>query len=718
MAILYAPTIETPLKAIYANDDNIVVFNVPIVNNKVISTTEYDKFSLLIKNASTGSVINKSPIFSKNNIEATFEFDGDLLVLGQYYKIQIAYATNGGQIGYYSGNAVVKYTGKPNITAEAQNNILSFVYDNADASEKIYEYSISIYNNNNKLLHSTGDLLHNRDNGNIDMMVLPTDLSDNVLYTVRYHYKTINLLEDDFDYYCYGSVKATSPVFQSGKAKLVATLDKENGRVKIGVENNGASLAEISGNYIIKRLTIDPQEVSLNYDERPDWDIIGSFATTSDMGLSDFTIENGKTYIYGIQQYNQYGVYSQMAYSQPIVADFEYMFLYDGERQLRIAFNPKISSFKNTILESKVETIGSQFPYIFRNGTVKYKEFPVEGLLSKLEDEEHLFFYNPYPRNESRMITPHAFGAPQQPNEVMIEKDFKLSALEWLSNGRPKLFRSPTEGNYIVRLLNTSLSPMDQLGRMLHTFQATAYEVDGYSNENLIKHKIIRIDDKDFVNEYTNEYYEHALLDEMILKNIGGDNLSIFITGAVPLPFESGPDTSNSTAIKLYNSKGESQIIYIGLSGQYILHPGQADVVRFEVLSNPAHRGTIEYTYSLRRPIPFAQITKVDKDKYSSVNMFEGDVISQIAYQSIVDKYSIELRDAYVLQIFRKYNRATDADYTFEIETLSDARPATIDMSTVSVYEVKDLHNLITLKLGDGLFAVLMYKRVHQWGGQ
>jgi len=57
--------------------------------------------------------------------------------------------------------------------------------------------------------------------------------------------------------------------------------------------------------------------------------------------------------------------------------------------------------------------------------------------------------------------------------------------LEWLNNGEPKLFRSPGEGNYIVRLMNVSLSPEDTLGRMLHNFSCTAYEIDDYTYNNL-----------------------------------------------------------------------------------------------------------------------------------------------------------------------------------------------------------------------------------------
>ena len=40
------------------------------------------------------------------------------------------------------------------------------------------------------------------------------------------------------------------------------------------------------------------------------------------------------------------------------MADFEDIFLCDNEKQIKIRFNPKISSFKTTRLESKIDTIG------------------------------------------------------------------------------------------------------------------------------------------------------------------------------------------------------------------------------------------------------------------------------------------------------------------------------------------------------------------------
>jgi hypothetical protein len=86
--------------------------------------------------------------------------------------------------------------------------------------------------------------------------------------------------------------------------------------------------------------------------------------------------------------------------------------------------------------------------------------------------------------NETR---PFAEGATNLSHEnYQNEREFKLEVLEWLTNGKPKLFRSPSEGNYVVRLMNTSFSPNDTLGRMLHTFSTTAYEIARNDFKSLI----------------------------------------------------------------------------------------------------------------------------------------------------------------------------------------------------------------------------------------
>jgi hypothetical protein len=94
----------------------------------------------------------------------------------------------------------------------------------------------------------------------------------------------------------------------------------------------------------------------------------------------------------------------------------------------------------------------------------------------------------------------------------MSERYFKLAVLAWLTNGEVKLFRSPGEGNYLVRLLNTSLTPNDTLGRMLHTFNTTAYEIADLTYENLLYYKLIDVENPNLsiLQFSTTEFTPHS----------------------------------------------------------------------------------------------------------------------------------------------------------------------------------------------------------------
>lgn len=185
----------------------------------------------------------------------------------------------------------------------------------------------------------------------------------------------------------------------------------------------------------------------------------------------------------------------------PVLANFEHAFLFDGKRQLKIAFNPKISSFKNTILESKVDTLGNKYPFFFRNGKISYKEFSISGLISYLMDKDDKFFTNinnvtlrqTNSIGEEFIIDDCVGDTQLTSTNFYKERNFKLEVLNWLNNGQPKIFRSPAEGNYIIRLMNVSLTPNDTLGRMLHSFQATAYEIADYDFKHLREYGFVDI---------------------------------------------------------------------------------------------------------------------------------------------------------------------------------------------------------------------------------
>ena len=155
---------------------------------------------------------------------------------------------------------------------------------------------------------------------------------------------------------------------------------------------------------------------------------------------------------------------------------------------LRLRFNPQVSSFKNTIQEEKIDTIGSKYPFFVRNGTIGYKEIPLGGLITYHMDDLHMFFDNTtkasyFPEELTRPAAEveHTFKEITPAVDFYLERQFKQRVERWLNNGKPKVLRTAAEGNFIVRLMNISFSPMEQLSRKLHSFTATAYECADYT---------------------------------------------------------------------------------------------------------------------------------------------------------------------------------------------------------------------------------------------
>lgn len=246
----------------------------------------------------------------------------------------------------------------------------------------------------------------------------------------------------------------------------------------------------------------------------------------------DYTIEAKEKYIYKLQFINILGaIENEYAYNnnQPCSVDFEYSYLVGDNVQLKLKFNNNLNNFKYNILQTKQETLGSQYPIIMRNGQAYYAEFPVSGLISLAMDDANNFFElrddGYYFQNE--MVIPHNYyskicnsndsvGLNKIYSEKMvntyntnltadntyIERKFREKVEEFLNNGKPKLFKSPTEGNKIVGLINVSFTPEQKLNRYLYSFNSTAYEVAECNYKNFLQYNIIDINENQELDFY------------------------------------------------------------------------------------------------------------------------------------------------------------------------------------------------------------------------
>ena len=276
---------------------------------------------------------------------------------------------------------------------------------------------------------------------------------------------------------------------QSYNLLLTGYIRPEDGNIDIQIRRS-TNQTPVSGNIVIRR--------SSSKENFTIWEDIHTENILNvqevDITWSDFTVESGVWYSYCAQVVLPDGTRGKITeIAKPVMIVLDDIFLTTAERQLKIKFNPSLSSIKRNINETRTDTIGSKFPFIRRNGDMNYVSFPIGGLISSEMDENKKFtsknelygdnknFYQEY--NEQYEINMHS--------DVVYERAFREVVMDFLYSGEVMLFRSPTEGNYLIRIMDLSFSPETTLGRRLWSFSGTAYEIDSCSIDNYDTYKII-----------------------------------------------------------------------------------------------------------------------------------------------------------------------------------------------------------------------------------
>ena len=193
---------------------------------------------------------------------------------------------------------------------------------------------------------------------------------------------------------------------------------------------------------------------------------------------------------------------------------FDDIFLTTGDKQLKIMFNPSLSEFKYNVTESQQITIGAKYPYINRNSANYFRSFPIGGLISSLSDMTN--WYDPHfqfgefknNKNEMGLFTTktevydsskqlynnyNEINNITQYNDYIYEREFRQKVYDFLYKHDVKLFRSTTEGNILIKLMNIDFQPIESLGRRLYSFTANAVEVDEATIKNYDKYNIQKI---------------------------------------------------------------------------------------------------------------------------------------------------------------------------------------------------------------------------------
>jgi hypothetical protein len=387
MAVIYAPFIADTIPAFTTNQ--VVI---PFEKNYIVADGDIKGFGLKIKphgaesgsekiievgqNAANAALKSGKVIFPLTSFSAT---------VGEYYDFQLRYLDNQTDTPY-SSVAIGKCIGNPEVQINTGSLVVNknkVVYTGkykSDAevnTEAVYKYRFNLRPANSiKPLQDSGWLLHNseRDTIEIDNTRVSNDLFEitHILdkgseYVLEYEVETIN------GYYTSttGKIKGIPENNTILTGDIKAEINYEEGYVTINCENIKVNSNPIVA-YRIHRESSGIVETVASYNTKP-------------TSWIDKTVEHGKIYKYYVSVlYYDNNELAVGTGATPAVVEpyFEHLFLADADKQLKIKFNPKVSSFKTNIIEAKQDTIGGKYPVFFKNGAVGYKEIPICGLLS------------------------------------------------------------------------------------------------------------------------------------------------------------------------------------------------------------------------------------------------------------------------------------------------------------------------------------------------
>ena len=342
-----------------------------------------------------------------------------------------------------------------------------------------------------------------------------------------YNYHTFNkVLDPDTTYQVLFEVSTSSGYTQSQLYDFAVVLEDRDITYSIELNENyyGMSSEEISLTKTMVRLVVKDAAYS-DENLKPNTYLIrrasskDNFETWIDLAelrcaigtselyatYNDIMVESGITYKYTVQPRMLNNSRLVVSDSIEVTPVYEHTWLLgQNNTYLSIGFNLNLSNFKTVIKEAKIETIGSQYPFFVRNGDIKYREFSLSGLICQNMDATNSLRIGEY---ENRHIQ---------------ERMFRDSLHELLLDGRPKLFKSETEGLILVYLSNVSLTPNNVLGRMLYDFSMTATEIGRVDVDNLSEAEIIQFlqPGRDIrmpaIVGYVNEYREMVAVDQAI----------------------------------------------------------------------------------------------------------------------------------------------------------------------------------------------------------
>ena len=378
------------------------------------------------------------------------------------------------------------------VTLPAEEPNESIRYGKND-NEYLSTYQIRLKSGNTAIFDS-GILTTDINNPNSFVFTIPYQFSGDETDTLEVEYTTNDLYTETLIYGIKASYNSDGWNHQDDIAESLG-IDTVIGKVNITFEPKGESYPTDNKPRLMVRRASDKDNFTR-------WDTIWTKAVphgNAAIPYDDFTIESGVLYKYEInyirEEENEQHQIVDQTYTiteGPILSVFDNAFLTGEGTQLCVKFNPNLSNYRRNISDNVVTTIGSKYPYITRNGDMDYRSFTLSGTIAYEMDVEHQFssrtsIYGNWINVYGSYFVNRFFN---QQNDRVTQRKFRELVMNYLYDDKPKLFRSTPEGNILVRITDVSLTPNQQLSRMIYDFSCTVTEIGEANVENCKLYKI------------------------------------------------------------------------------------------------------------------------------------------------------------------------------------------------------------------------------------
>lgn len=402
-----------------------------------------------------------------------------------------------------------------------------------ESKEEFKTIRLSLYDSNEELLKDSGYIYNTNQNVGYFDYDFRIDFERFEQYTLQIHYETDNGYTGEkkfnfkiLDFKVKTPDKESVHTIESAGSEVDmsgTSFEDEEEEGRIGLKLYATdSTPRFENICIVRSSELD------NYKYWEDIKIItlkNQSVNDLDM-IYDYTVESGINYRYGIQCIDRKGRRSAIV-SQgdqiKVKRVFEHSYLLgEGGVQLKLPFNTTLTNYKSQIYDSKTDSIGGKYPIITRNANVNYRIFSISTLVSYNMDEKNTFisadlgkeqftreydFLNDETCIDSEGKEHHHKMTEESPqfedwtikgytgqnndiifDEYTYERLFREKVLDFLQDGKPKLFKSVTEGNIIVRITDVMSNPEKSLYRKIYNVNMSMNEIDDNTLKNYLKY--------------------------------------------------------------------------------------------------------------------------------------------------------------------------------------------------------------------------------------